>query len=61
MWDLITALGLVLAVEGILFASFPDAIRRAMYEASQSPRERMRAVGIVCAIIGIAIIWLVRG
>jgi uncharacterized protein YjeT (DUF2065 family) len=61
MWDLITALGLVLAVEGILFAAFPDAIRRAMSEASQSPRDRMRAVGIVCAIIGIAIIWLVRG
>lgn len=61
MWDLITALGLVLAVEGILFAAFPDAIRRAMYEASQSPRDRMRIVGIVCAIIGISIIWLVRG
>lgn len=61
MWDLITALGLVLAVEGLLFAAFPDAVRRAMYEASQSPRERMRAVGIACAIAGIAIIWLVRG
>jgi len=61
MWDLITALGLVLAVEGILFAAFPDAVRRAMHEASQSPRERMRTVGIVCAIAGIVIIWLVRG
>ncbi|MGY6570768.1 MAG: DUF2065 domain-containing protein [Salinarimonas sp.] len=61
MWDLITALGLVLAVEGILFAAFPNAIRRALYEASQSPPERLRVTGIVCAVIGIAIIWLVRG
>jgi len=61
MWDLITALGLVLAVEGILFAAFPDAIRRAMYEAAQSPRDRLRAVGIVCALLGIFIIWFVRG
>ena len=37
MWDLITALGLVLAVEGILFAAFPDAIRRAMLRGGAEP------------------------
>ena len=31
MLDLIAALGLALAVEGILFAAFPDGMRRAMY------------------------------
>lgn len=61
MSDLVAALGLVLAIEGILFAAFPDAARRAMFEASQTPRDRMRFVGIASGIIGVLIIWLVRG
>jgi uncharacterized protein len=61
MWDLVAALGLVLAVEGILFAAFPDATRRAMYEASQTPRDRVRLVGLVSGVIGVLIVWAVRG
>ncbi|MDP8920116.1 MAG: DUF2065 domain-containing protein [Pseudomonadota bacterium] len=60
MFDLIAALGLALAVEGILFAAFPEGMRRAMYEAAHSPSDQMRIVGIVSAIIGLGIIWLVR-
>jgi len=61
MWDLVAALGLVLAVEGILFAAFPDATRRAMYEASQTPRDRVRLVGLVSGVTGVLIVWAVRG
>jgi uncharacterized protein len=61
MWDLAAALGLVLAVEGILFAAFPDATRRAMYEASQTPRDRIRIVGIASGVVGVLIVWAVRG
>ncbi len=61
MWDLVAALGLVLAVEGILFAAFPDATRRAMLEASQTPRDRVRIVGIASAVVGVAIVWAARG
>ncbi len=60
MLDLIAALGLALAVEGILFAAFPDGMRRAMYEAAHSPSDRMRLVGLVSALVGVGIIWLVR-
>jgi uncharacterized protein YjeT (DUF2065 family) len=60
MLDLIAALGLALAVEGILFAAFPDGMRRAMYEAAHSPSDRMRVVGIISALIGLGVIWLVR-
>lgn len=60
MLDLIAALGLALAVEGILFAAFPEGMRRAMYEAAHSPSDRMRIVGIVSALFGLGIIWLVR-
>jgi uncharacterized protein len=60
MFDLIAALGLALAVEGILFAAFPEGVRRAMYEAAHTPSDRMRVVGIISAIVGVVMIWLAR-
>jgi uncharacterized protein len=60
MFDLVAALGLALAVEGILFAAFPEGVRRAMYEAAHTPSDRMRVVGIISAIVGVVIIWLAR-
>jgi uncharacterized protein YjeT (DUF2065 family) len=60
MFDLIAALGLALAVEGILFAAFPEGVRRAMYEAAHTPSDRMRVVGIISAVVGVVIIWVAR-
>jgi uncharacterized protein YjeT (DUF2065 family) len=60
MRDLIAALGLALAVEGLLFAAFPDGVRRAMIEAANTPSERMRLVGIASAVAGVAIVWAAR-
>ena len=60
MLDLVAALGLALAVEGILFAAFPEGVRRAMYEAAHTPSDRMRLVGIVSAVIGVLIVWGAR-
>jgi uncharacterized protein len=60
MFDLIAALGLALAVEGILFAAFPDGVRRAMYEAAHTPSDRMRLVGIISAAVGVLIVWGAR-
>jgi uncharacterized protein YjeT (DUF2065 family) len=59
--DLVVALGLALAVEGLLFAAFPEAVKRAMVEAAQTPSERMRIVGIGSAVLGVVIVWFVRG
>jgi uncharacterized protein len=60
MFDLVAALGLALAVEGILFAAFPNGVRRAMYEAAHTPSDRMRIMGIVSAIVGVVIVWGAR-
>jgi uncharacterized protein YjeT (DUF2065 family) len=60
MSDLIAALGLALAVEGLLFAAFPEAVKRAMMEAAQSPSDRMRLVGIISAVLGVVIVWVAR-
>jgi uncharacterized protein YjeT (DUF2065 family) len=60
MLDLVAALGLALAVEGLLFAAFPDNVRRAMYEAAHTPNDRMRLVGIISAVLGVVIVWAAR-
>jgi uncharacterized protein YjeT (DUF2065 family) len=61
MWDFIVAIGLVLALEGLLFAAFPGAAKQAMANVLETPDTILRAVGIASALIGIAVIWLVRG
>ena len=60
MRDLVAALGLALAIEGLLCAAFPEGMRRAMAEAAKSPSDRMRIVGIVSALLGVAIVWGAR-
>ena len=55
------ALGLVFAIEGLLFAAFPAMSKRAMAHVLEAPEGALRVVGIVSAAIGIAIIWLIRG
>jgi uncharacterized protein len=59
--DFITALGLAFAIEGLVFLAFPDPVRRMMVSVATSPNAQLRIAGFISAIIGIVIIWCVRG
>lgn len=59
--DFLTALGLVLALEGLLYAAFPEAMKRMVAAVLQMPPGTIRAVGLVAAAIGVIVVWLVRG
>lgn len=61
MSDVLIALGLVFAIEGLVFAAFPAAVKRAMVHVMETPDEALRIVGLVSAILGIGLIWLFRG
>ncbi len=61
MSDFIVALGLVFVIEGLIFSAFPSTAKRAMAAVLESPDGPLRARGIVSAVVGIALIWLVRG
>ncbi len=61
MSDFLVALGLVLVLEGLLFAAFPGAGKRAMASALETPEPTLRVVGIVSAVVGLLAVWLVRG
>ncbi len=61
MLDFLVALGLLLVIEGIVFAAFPAMAKRAMAHVLESPDGALRVIGIVCAVAGVALVWLVRG
>jgi uncharacterized protein YjeT (DUF2065 family) len=61
MSNFIVALGLVLALEGALYALFPDLMKRMASHVTQSPGDTLRVAGVISAAIGVALVWLVRG
>jgi uncharacterized protein len=61
MSDFIVALGLVFVIEGILFAAFPGPAKRAVSAALETPDSVLRITGLVSALIGLVVVWLVRG
>jgi uncharacterized protein YjeT (DUF2065 family) len=61
MSDFVVAIGLVFAIEGILFAAFPAAVKRAIAHMLETPDTTLRLIGIVSAVIGVVVVWLVRG
>lgn len=58
--DLVTALALLLVIEGALYALFPDAMKRMLARMMSIPAGSLRMAGIVSAVAGVAIVWLVR-
>ena len=61
MSDFLVALGLVLALEGLLFAAVPGAAKRAIASVLETPESTLRIVGLVSAVFGVFVVWMVRG
>lgn len=61
MSDLIVGIGLVLVIEGLLYAAFPSAMRKMCEDMTKRADSNLRTVGMIAMIIGVAIIWAIRG
>lgn len=61
MSDFIVAIGMVLAIEGLIFAAFPRTAKRLAANALESPENSLRIAGVVSAFLGVLLIWLMRG
>jgi uncharacterized protein YjeT (DUF2065 family) len=61
MSDFFAALGLFFAIEGLLLAGFPQSAKRAMATVLEMPDGPLRIAGVVSAVLGVIIVWLVRG
>ena len=58
---LLTALALAVAIEGIVYALFPDAMKRMMARVMEQPSGSIRIAGLIAAVAGVFVLWLVRG
>ena len=59
--DALTALGLVLVIEGLFLAAAPDRLRRALAVMMSQPPALLRALGLGAMAAGVVLVWLVRG
>ena len=61
MADFIVALGLVFVIEGLIFAVSPQSAKNAMAHVMETADGPLRVVGIVSAVLGVLVVWFVRG
>jgi len=53
-------IAVVLVLEGALYALFPRAMKRMMASIMEQPPEVLRLSGLIAALVGVGIAWLVR-
>jgi uncharacterized protein YjeT (DUF2065 family) len=57
-WQVLAGIAVVLAVEGLLYAIAPAAMRRAVAALAQQPEARLRTGGLAAAVLGVALAWV---
>ena len=60
MRELIIAFGLLLFIEGILFALFPSKMKNMLKKIDIIKESQLRTGGLIFAIIGFLIIWYIK-
>ncbi|MEQ1612180.1 MAG: DUF2065 domain-containing protein [Hyphomicrobiaceae bacterium] len=61
MNDLIVAAGLVLVIEGLIWAISPASALRMLATAAQTPDATLRVGGAIAVALGCMLVWLIRG
>jgi hypothetical protein len=61
MSNLAVAVGLVLVIEGSLWALAPGLGRKFLEVAAETPESTLRMVGALAAAAGVLVIWIVQG
>ena len=60
MRELIIALGLLLFIEGILYAIFPSKMKNMLKKLDVLQESQLRIGGLIFAIIGFLIVWYMK-
>jgi uncharacterized protein YjeT (DUF2065 family) len=60
MRELFTSIGLVLVIEGLLYAVAPGRLKSLAEFASRVSDDMLRNAGIVAVAAGVAIVWAAR-
>ena len=60
MKDLITALGLLLFIEGLFFAIFPTRIKTMLKSIEGTSKNKLRITGIFFLVLGFLTVWYIK-
>jgi uncharacterized protein YjeT (DUF2065 family) len=61
MSDLLVAFGLVLVIEGLLWALAPGLGRHLLATAAATPESSLRKAGWAAVAVGVLVVWAIRG
>ena len=60
MLDILTAVGLLLFIEGLLYALFPSGMKSILNSMKDLSEQKLRVGGLIFAIIGFIIIAYIK-
>lgn len=60
MQDILLALGLVLVIEGLLYALVPGQLKQMLLMLLRTSDDQLRYVGLVAMTIGVVVVWAAR-
>ncbi|HWJ88564.1 MAG TPA: DUF2065 domain-containing protein [Pelagibacterium sp.] len=60
MNDLFAALALAVVIEGLLYAAFPEQMKRMLEQVLTTPSNQLRMVALVMAAVGLGLLAVVR-
>ena len=60
MRELIIAIGLLLFIEGMLYALFPSKMKNMLKIVEKLPVRQLRISGLLFALIGFVIVWYMK-
>jgi uncharacterized protein YjeT (DUF2065 family) len=61
MNDLVVGIGLVLVIEGLLWALVPNLAMRMLEAAASVQQNALRIAGWSSVLIGLGLVWIIRG
>ena len=60
MKELGVAIGLLLVIEGLLYAIFPAAMKNMLNIMKDMPTQKLRSSGLIFALLGFIIVWYIK-
>ena len=60
MKELVIAIGLLLFIEGMLYALFPSKMKNMLKIVEKLPVSQLRIGGLLFALIGFVIVWYLK-
>jgi uncharacterized protein YjeT (DUF2065 family) len=61
LYQLAIAFALILVIEGTLYALFPHGMKRMLLGMIDVPASALRTAGLTSAIVGVVLVWFMRG